>query len=236
MTAFVLVHGAWGGGWYWVRVARHLRAAGHEVFTTPLSGLGERAHLLAPDVGLSLHIEDILAVLEHERLTDIVLVGHSYGGMVVSGFADRVPERIRSLVYLDAALPESGQAMIDLVLPERRAQLLESARARGEGWKIPPIPAAQWSIEDHDDRRWLDELCGFQPLKAMTDPSTLRGRHLGIANKYYILAASYRPSSFEKFAARTRNAPGWTNYDLPTSHFTMVQMPTETADLLLRCA
>ena len=139
MAIYVLVHSAWGGGWYWSRTARLLRAAGYDVLTPTLMGLGERKHLLTPSVGLETHIQDILQVLRHERLSEVVLVGHSYGGMVISGVADAAADRIRSLIYLDAALPESGQTMLDLVLPARRTHLLESARVEGDGWKVPPL-------------------------------------------------------------------------------------------------
>jgi len=237
MAIYVLVHGAWGGGWYWSRTARALRGAGHDVFTPTLTGLGERRHLLSPSIGLETHIQDILQLLRHERLSQVVLVGHSYGGMVISGVADAAADGvIRTLVYLDAALPESGQTMLDFVLPPRRAQFLERARAEGEGWKVPPISAAQWGIEDVADQAWLDSLFGFHPLKTFTDPIQLAGRHLHIKDKVFVLAARYNPSAFQQFAQRTRPDPAWTNYELPTFHFTMVEQPGETAELLLRHA
>jgi pimeloyl-ACP methyl ester carboxylesterase len=236
MSTYVLVHGAWGGGWYWSRAARRLRDAGHDVFTPSLTGLGDRKHLLGPTVGLETHIQDILQLLRHERLSDVVLVGHSYGGMVISGVADTAPERIQTLVYLDAALPESGQAMFDFLPPARRARFIELARSRGDGWMVPPQRAADWGVDDPNDQEWLDGLFGFQPLKAFTDTIQLSGRHLSIDNKVFILAARYSPSPFQPFAERTRADSSWTNYELPTFHFTMVQMPNETADLLLRHA
>jgi pimeloyl-ACP methyl ester carboxylesterase len=236
MATYVLVHGAWGGGWYWAHVARLLRSAGHEVFTPTLTGLGERSHLLGPDVGLAVHVEDILGVLAYERLEDVVLVGHSYGGMVISGVADRATERIGALVYLDAALPVDGQAMLDLLLPARRASLLESAQTAGDGWRVPPIPAAQWGIDDPADQAWLDSLCGPQPLKSFSEPIRLAGHHLEVPKKVYVLAARYNPSSFQQFAARTRADPAWTNEELPTFHFAMLERPQETAAVLLRSA
>ena len=234
MAKFVLVHGAWGGGWYWARTARLLQAAGHDVFTPTLTGLGERSHLLTRDVGLETHIADILGVLKYEQLAEVVLVGHSYGGMVVSGVADRATDRIRTLVYLDAALPENGQAMSDLISAERFAMFVEAARARGDGWKIPPMPAEWWGIDNIEDRAWIDDYCGFHPLKTLTDKIALSGRHLTVRDKVFILASAYNPSPFQQFAKRTREDPAWTNYEIPTRHFTMVQMPRETADLLLQ--
>ncbi len=114
---FLLVHGAWHGGWAWVRVADRLRARGHRVFTPTLTGLGERAHLLHPGIDLSLHVADVLGVIKCERLTDFVLVGHSYGGCVISGVAEAVPDAIRSIVFLDAFIPDNSDATVDLVQP-----------------------------------------------------------------------------------------------------------------------
>jgi pimeloyl-ACP methyl ester carboxylesterase len=236
MATYVLVHGAWGGGWYWRRMAALLRAAGHDVFTPTLTGLGDRKHLLTPSIGLETHIQDILQVLRHEQLSQVVIVGHSYGGMVISGVADAAADRIQALVYLDAALPESGQCMLDFVPPARRARFFDGARTQGDGWRVPPLRAAEWGIEDPADQEWLDSLFGFHPLKSLTDPIQLSGRHVNIDRKVFILAARYDPSPFQQFAARTRGAPGWTNYELPSFHFTMVQLPSETAELLLRCA
>jgi pimeloyl-ACP methyl ester carboxylesterase len=142
MARYVLVHGAWEGSWYWRLVAERLGAAGHQVFTPSLTGLGERTHLLTPEVDLDTHIEDVCAVLHYEELSEIVLCGHSYGGMVITGAAERMAERIASIVYLDAFLPEDGQCLLDLALPERRAQLLDLAETRGDGWRVPPITAA----------------------------------------------------------------------------------------------
>ena len=131
MTNFVLVHGAWRGGWCWRRVARVLRAAGHDVLTPTLTGLGERAHLMTRETNLSAHIQDVLAVLRWEGLSDVVLCGHSYGGMVVSGVADQAPERIRSLVYLDAFVPKDGESVFELLPPERSLELRKLAAECG---------------------------------------------------------------------------------------------------------
>ena len=113
MATFVLVHGGWAGGWQWREVAGLLRAAGHEVFTPTLTGLGERVHLANPDIGLDTHIQDILMVLEYEELRDVILVGYSYSGMVITGVAELAPERISQLIYLDAFVPQDGQSMLD---------------------------------------------------------------------------------------------------------------------------
>ena len=116
MNTFVIVHGAWAGGWFFQETARFLRAAGHEVYTPTLTGIGERVHLGHPDIDLDTHIQDIVNVLEYEDLEDVSLVGYSYGGMVVTGVAERVPERIKQLIYLDAFVPVDGQSLADIMV------------------------------------------------------------------------------------------------------------------------
>ena len=140
MATFVLVHGGWAGGWQWREVASLLRAAGHEVFTPTLTGLGERVHLASPDVGLDTHIQDILMVLEYEELRDVILVGYSYSGMVITGVAERAPERLAHLVYLDAYVPRDGESLLDMLGPDAAAFIEQAAQAYGDGWRIPHDP------------------------------------------------------------------------------------------------
>jgi pimeloyl-ACP methyl ester carboxylesterase len=130
MATYVLIHGGWHGGWCWARVAPILRAAGHDVYAPSLTGLGDRVHLLSPSVRLETHIEDVLGVLSYEDLRDVVLVGHSYGGMVITGVADRAADRVSHLVYLDAFVPRDGECLLDL-LPEERADA---------GWNYRELP------------------------------------------------------------------------------------------------
>lgn len=147
MATYVLVHGAWHGGWCWRAVARSLRADGHEVHAPSLTGLGDRRHLAAPDIDLDTHVMDVVHLLEMEDLTGVVLVGHSYGGMVVTGAADRAHPRIRSLVYLDAFVPEDGRTLLDYVVPERAARMAEEGRRTG--WVSPP-PMSLWGLRERE--------------------------------------------------------------------------------------
>src|SRR5215217_5268276 len=138
MATFVIVHGAWGGGFSWNKiVAPLLRAKGHDVFVPTLTGLGERSHLATPDVSLDTHIQDVVNVLFYEDLKDVILAGHSYGGNVITGAADLCPERLQQLVYLDAATPSDGESSASR-WPGRIDTLEEQARREGDGWKIPP--------------------------------------------------------------------------------------------------
>jgi len=138
VTVFVVAHGAWSAAWAWKKMRPLLRAAGHELWTPTYTGLGERAHLASPAIDLDTHIADVIGVLEMEHLRDVVLIAHSYGGMVATGVADRARERIAQLVYLDAFVPHNGQSLFDLQPAEARARMQELARSDGEGWRLPP--------------------------------------------------------------------------------------------------
>ncbi len=140
MATIVIVHGAFGGGWEWREVAALLRTRGHEVFTPTLTGFGERVHLATPETSLETHIQDIANVLRHEDLYQVVLACQSYGGMVVTGVADRMPERLAHLVYLNALVPQDGQSVFDLAPPAFGQRFQEAARTAGEGWRIPVPP------------------------------------------------------------------------------------------------
>lgn len=225
---FVLVHGAWGGSWMWSRVARILRAAGHDVFTPSLTGVGERSHLMSREIDLSTHVADVLNVFEHERLGGAVLVGHSYGGMVVTGVADQAAARIASLVYLDAFVPQDGQALVDLARPELRAALQAE---KGPG--LPPLPPPRQGMTDPAEIAWLEGRRGPQPIRTFTQPVSLKGSYRG--PKTYIYCSGYSPSSFTATATAVRADPAWRYRELPTHHYPQVSMPKELAALLLDC-
>ncbi|MGH7898860.1 MAG: alpha/beta fold hydrolase, partial [Candidatus Binatia bacterium] len=169
MATFLLVHGAWHGAWCWRRVASRLRAAGHEVFTPTLTGLGERLHLLTRDTDLGTHVDDVLGALVAEELADVILVGHSYGGMVISGVAQRAPERLKHLVYLDAFVPKDGASLEDLVPPAIFADLRKATDADGDGFRVPPFPVQAFGVTGpEEDVAWIGRRLVFQPLKTMT--------------------------------------------------------------------
>ncbi len=149
---FVLVHGAWHGGWCWRRVAVPLRQRGHRVFTPTLTGLGERVHLRAPGNDLEQHVADVDNLLEWEELDRVVLCGHSYAGMIITALADRVPGRIERLVYVDAYLPRHGQCVFDLRPAEQTAELRRRVAADGDGWLMPPTSAEAFGVRRGEDR------------------------------------------------------------------------------------
>ena len=231
MATFVLVHGAYHGGWCWRRVLDRLTANGHRAFAPSLTGLAERSHLASPAVDLDTHIADIANLLRWEGLSDVVLCGHSYGGMVVTGAADREAGRVAALVYLDALGPSDGQSAMQVVLPDRAAGIRNSA-AGNDGWRAPPPSAASFGVIDPADQAWVDELCTPQPIATLMQPIRLTGQLDRVKRRHYILAKRYDPSAFHGFAARFRADPAWRVDELDTGHDAMVTMPKEVADLL----
>jgi pimeloyl-ACP methyl ester carboxylesterase len=236
MTDFVLVHGTWGGGWQWRAVAERLRAGSHRVFTPTLTGLGEREHLVTPATGLATHIDDVANVIAYEELRDIALVGTSYGGLVIAGVADRVADRIRTLVFLDAALPQEGKCMLDLVPPERRATVERLARQEGGGHLVPASLVLDTGIADAAERAAYLARMSAHPLRALTDPVHLSGRWREVPHKVYVLAALKPTHHFADYYDWASREPGWSARQIPSNHFPMTTMPAATADLLMEVA
>jgi len=233
MSTFVLVHGAWHGGWCYKRVAQRLRQAGHEVYTPTLTGLGERSHLMSPAVGLDTHVQDIVNISKWEELSDVVLAGHSYGGMVITGVADQVPEKIRALVYLDAFVPDNGQTVMDFLPPEFRTGLVDDASKNGEGYLLTPIPAEVFNVNQRD-AAWMNQMCVKHPLACFEQKIALTGAFARVPRRAYVLATDYGPPQpFVAIADRLKGFAGWTVASLPCGHDLMLDMPKETADLIL---
>lgn len=235
MAIFVLVHGGWEAGWVWKAVEEYLRADGHEVFRPTLTGLGEGSHLLTPVVDLETHIIDIFNVIKWERLENITLVGHSYGGMVVTGVADRIHERIGSLIYLDAFMPKNGQSLFDLLPSERTATMLKLTNEGGDGWCVPvAVPEAGpiRQVSEANVAALLRELCVPHPFATFSQKLSISGNRAKIATKAFVFASGYTPSTFARFADEARLL-GWPVEDVPTHHFPMLSMPRETAHALM---
>ncbi len=230
---FVLVHGAWHGGWCWPRVADRLRKDGHIVFTPTLTGVGERTHLLRAGIDLKAHITDIVNVLKWEDLNDIVLCGHSYGGFVISGVAEQAAPKIRSIVFLDAFVPKNGESLQDLTGPAVQESIANALR-HGD-LTIPPRAAAAFNVNPAD-RAWVDRLCVGQPIATFTDKIALTGAVDRIARKSYIRAANYANPGFDRALAAARADASWRTYDVPCGHDVMVDMPERLSDILLEIA
>jgi pimeloyl-ACP methyl ester carboxylesterase len=230
MATFVLVHGAWHGGWCWVRVARLLRDAAHEVYTPTLTGLGERAHLACPQIDLETHVQDVVGVLEADELRQVILVGHSYAGMVISGVAARAGNRLNHLVYLDAFVPEAGRTLLDY-LGARADAVRESARTAGDGWRIPPFPPERFGVTSQRDREWLQRRLVPQPLASFEQPLAAAGGDR--LKRAYVYCASPAMGAFDQFAERLREDRKWQYHEIKTGHDAMVTAPGEVTKLLL---
>lgn len=231
MATFVLVHGAWSGGWCYFKVAERLRALGHLVFTPTLTGQGDRSHLTGVAINLSTHLTDVLNVFHYDRLDDVALVGHSYGGMVITGVGDRIPERVRALVYLDAFLPEDGQSLFDINVPANTARFIHNAGAIG-GLAVPPPPAAFFNVNAADAAR-VDELATPFPIGCFTEKIKLSGKHKSIRKHIYVHSTVLpRESPFKPFYDRVKDDPAWQARTLPCGHDAMLDMPDETAAFL----
>jgi pimeloyl-ACP methyl ester carboxylesterase len=244
MARFVLVHPAWFGGWCWKKLTPLLAARGHDVHVPTLTGLGERAHLARPEVGLETHVEDVLGLLTYENLSDVVLVGTSSGGMVITGVADRAPERVAHQVYLDAFLPEHGQALFDIVPPERRPALEALVATEGHGWLLPRFSASPWErfvpeawqITDEADLRWLLPRLVPTPFGHFTQPVRRSNPAAAQLPCSYIRCLQWPNPRFDGYAEAARRSERWRYYELETSHLPYVTHPRELADVLLGIA
>lgn len=230
MTAFVLVHGAWSGAHGFRLVRPLLREAGHEVFTPSLTGIGERVHLVSPQVDLSTHIQDVVNVVLYEDLRDIVLLGFSYGGMVVTGSLDHIADRVRHLVYLDAFVPDDGDSLIGL--SGRDA----SPIALGEQWLVPPFPR---DFDDPTEAAFANPRRTPHPSRCFSEPVHL-GRPLEQFpfTRTFIRAtadAADAPGAdvFSAAAARARSSAAWTYREVATNHMVASNRPRELAEILL---
>jgi pimeloyl-ACP methyl ester carboxylesterase len=232
MATYMLIHGGFSGGWIWKRLLPHLRAAGHEVFTPTLTGLGERSHLLGPEIDLDTHIQDVVNVFEYEELRDVVLVGHSSSGMVVAGAADRLPERLKLVVYYDAVVPRDGEAMTDLVDPSFAAMLERSAQTAGDGWRVPPLPLEAIGVTSEADVRWMQPKMGAHPYNTLRRPVQLKSAVRRDVPHAFVYCNQPAMGLFEISARRAREE-GWHFQELATPHCAMVTHPQQSAEILM---
>ncbi|WP_151447819.1 alpha/beta fold hydrolase [Lacisediminimonas profundi] len=231
---FVLIHGAWHGGWCWRDVAKPLRDAGHTVFTPTMTGLGERAHLLNAEVGLSTFVQDACAVIENEELQDVVLVGHSFGGPVISGVADRMPERLRHLVYLDALIVQDGLSALDMLPPEVRQERSRTIDPDGLRMAIPAPD--KFGISDPVHAAWLQRRLTPHPLKAYAEPLALRNPIGNGVPCTYIAATDpwYGPCASSRAWVKSQQGWGWR--EIAAGHDAMVSAPLVLAGMLREIA
>jgi pimeloyl-ACP methyl ester carboxylesterase len=230
---FVLVHGSSAGGWCYRRVADILEKQGHKVFAPTLTGLGERSHLMSGMITLDTHIADVVNVIRWESLDGFVLVGHSYGGWIISGAAEQVEKKIASIVFLDAFMPENGQRVLDTNSPRSRAEI-EEAMKRAEVSRPAPHPSV-WKVNEKD-RPWVQEKFTAQPIGVAFTPIRLTGARDRVPKKTYVRATGYDNPNFERAYAKVKADPSWRTFEMPCGHEVMIDMPERTAEVLLAAA
>jgi pimeloyl-ACP methyl ester carboxylesterase len=218
---FVLVPGSHHGGWSFEPVTSMLRSHGHPVFPLTLTGVGDRNHLLSGTVNLSTHITDVVAALEAEQVTRAVLCGHSYGGMVITGVADRVPERVAALVYLDAFVPGDGDSAWSLTSDAERGRYLEAMR--GDGFSVAPLP-------------FFDARATSHPMASFLQEIRLTGAGAKVPRRVYVQAAAWDESPFGPTAERLATDPDWTVHTLQSGHNFMRDAPDDMLRILLAAA
>ena len=243
---YVLIHPAWLGGWCWSKVVPLLRAEGHGVHAPTLTGLGERVHLSNPDISLATHIEDVVNALEFENLQRVILVGTSSGGMVITGVADRVPERLARVVYLDAFVPEHNQSLVDLLPADRRRAMEEFVKAEGQGWLLPRfatppwerIVREMWGVTSDDDVSWMLARLRPTPFRHFSDPVRRLNPAAAKVDRVYIRCQQFQPGKhvFDRHAAMARQTLGWRCLELETPHLPYITHPAELAKVLLGLA
>lgn len=220
MTDIVLVPGGFHGAWYFSPILDDIRAAGHNVHAVTLTGLGDRRHLASASVNLDTHIADVLAVIEHEKLEDVVLLGHSYAGMVIAGVADRIPHKIKALVHLDALVPENGESIFSL-MPDVAIQVFCATTTDGIG--VPPPPG-------------LDARTAHHPLASFLQPVRLGGAEKTIARKIFVWCGRQSQGQFGAIHDRLKSDPGWEVYRVPFGHDIMNESPGTVTSLILATA
>ncbi|MEE1800004.1 alpha/beta fold hydrolase [Streptomyces sp. NPDC101062] len=239
MSTYLLVHGAWHSGEVWERVVPLLEAAGHRVFAPSLTGYGDTAHLASSATGLDTHVDDIVGLITEEDLTEVILVGHSYAGLVISSVANQVPDRIARLVYLDAMVPEDGESAAD-VQPVSQA-LIDLALASESGWRIPPLPelpppSGLFGVTDPADVAWLRTLLSDQPVRCLQQPVRLDNPAVNAIPRTHIHCTVGVPEGIARRpvpATQPNGSPAQV-WELATGHDCMITMPVELAELLLK--
>ena len=233
MRDIVLIHGGWHGGWVWKFVEPRLRQAGHRVFSPTLTGVGERSHLVHPDIHPDLHVQDVVNVIGWNELNQVVLVGHSYAGLVITGVAGQIPEKLDALVYLDAFVPtRSGESAFSDSDPQREHRVRSSVI---EGYLVPPMGHETWS-KDPQKLDWLKKLTTPHPIRCFTEGPTLTGKENQISNRHYIYCNQNDPSPFRRYYDLYVEDPGWKVHSLACLHDAMVDAPDQvTACILEAC-
>jgi pimeloyl-ACP methyl ester carboxylesterase len=230
MATFVLVHGSCHGGWCWKKVIPLLTSHRHRVNTPTLTGLGERSHLVREDIDLSTHILDIIQVFEYEDLDDVILVGHSYGGMVIGGAAEKIPNRIKGLVYLDGYIPKDGKTAFDLVPGLEDVYKTRSLSEQGKEWLVQPYDPTAWGVTNTEDIAWMNRHLSPMPWHTHDQPIRINNPEARKIPKSYISCTEYK--DFHFMAQRAKLQLDWDYHELKTGHDAMIIAPNEFVQVL----
>ncbi len=226
----LLVHGAWSGSWSWRKAGDLLRKRGYEVFAPTLTGLAERAHVAPQHVNLTSHIEDIAGLMRYENLENVLIVGHSYGGMVITGAADRETARVKGMIYVDAFAPENGQCLWDLA-GEKSANAQRAAAMAHDGGKSVPRPTTPGNTAPGAAAQF-GPLFTPQPIATSSEPFVSTRPKQDWPPRHYVLCKAYHPSPFHAIAARVKDAPGWTYGEFDALHDVVRTHPEMVADMI----
>ena len=229
--AFVLVHGAWHGGWCWQEVARELRLADFVVYTPSLSGMGEHRHMIREDISLDTHITDIINLIEMEDLQNVVLVGHSYAGAVIAGVADRIPDRLNQLVFLDAMLVHDGESLHALQPLEVQGMEQEKIKAAEH---LEPFSATLFGITEKEQLEWVSRRLTLQPFNTFAQALRLKNPYCNGLARTYIACINPQLPVMKKMAEEAQLNAGWTYYTLNTGHDAMLTAPEELTALFIK--
>lgn len=228
MANLVLMHGAWMGAWCWKRIAPSLREANHDVYTPTLTGLGELSHLLNPDIDLDTHVQDIVNFIEFQELNDVVLVAHSYAGMPAGVASNRIPHRIKRLVYVDAYVPKHKMSFFDLQAPRFREMIQSLANSEGEGWKIPALDpdGESLGVTNKDDAEWVRSKMTPHPIRTLESPANLGNPDSKNIPKVFIFCTGNPPDgTFPEIAGDVKHDPDWNYLELDSPHAAMISAP-----------
>jgi pimeloyl-ACP methyl ester carboxylesterase len=232
VTNIVLVHGAWHGAWTWRRLTPILRARGFDVHCPTLTGLGDRSHLRTPAIDLELHVQDVTLAIESEELSDVVLVGHSYAGLVVQAVAARMSDRMAGVVFMDTFIAQPGEKLFDLVSPAERDHLRAVAAANDPPWLLPPFPPTGYGVTEPADAAWLAAKLDPMPIACFEQPACFDADALAALPQAYIFASRSDRDRFSRFAATFRMHPCHGYHEVASGHDMMLTHPQETADIV----